>query len=110
MHGLRGNYMEILANLKQLHAELWTDKYTRAVFFEMTVYNAQANLFVIITMVAEFIDAAGYWVSYRWEQQVVTACQEWLKSRTIVGRFHHTDFADIVRSPPDISGWTLLDC
>ena len=65
MHALRGSFKEILKDIKQLREERWTDKYTRAVFIEFTVYNAQANLFVIVTMIAEFIDAAGYWVTFR---------------------------------------------
>ena len=65
MHALRGSFKEMLKDIKQLREERWTDKYTRAVFIEFTVYNAQANLFVIVTMIAEFIDAAGYWVTFR---------------------------------------------
>ena len=65
MHALRGSFKEMLKDIKQLREEKWTDKYTRAVFIEFTVYNAQANLFVIVTMIAEFIDAAGYWVTFR---------------------------------------------
>ena len=43
----------------------WTDRYTRAVFVEFTVYNAQVNLFVIVNLVAEFVDSAGIFTHYR---------------------------------------------
>ncbi len=62
---LTGSFYDLLEKIKELRENRWTDSYTRAVFVEFTVYNVQANLFVVVTMLCEYIDAAGYWVSYR---------------------------------------------
>lgn len=42
-----------LANLK------WLDEYTRAVFTEFTVYNAQSNYFSVMTLLTEFPPTGG---------------------------------------------------
>ena len=55
----------LLSTIQELRTLKWTDRYTRAAFVEFTVYNAQVNLFVIVNMVAEFVDSAGIFVHYR---------------------------------------------
>lgn len=39
--------------LQYLHDNTWLDVYTRAVFVEFTVYNANVNLFCIVTLMLE---------------------------------------------------------
>lgn len=40
--------------LKNLEQNLWIERHTRAVLTEFTIYNAQTNLFCVVTLVAEF--------------------------------------------------------
>jgi len=46
----------IIADLKK---NLWTDRGTRAVFVDFTVYNANINLFCVITLILEFPATGG---------------------------------------------------
>ena len=39
--------------LEYLYSNTWMDTYTRAVFVEFTVYNANVNLFCIVTLILE---------------------------------------------------------
>lgn len=39
--------------LQYLFDNIWLDVYTRAVFVEFTVYNANVNLFCIVTLIFE---------------------------------------------------------
>ncbi|XP_019641850.1 PREDICTED: polycystic kidney disease 2-like 1 protein [Branchiostoma belcheri] len=43
--------MELIDELQELH---WIDANTRAVFIEIIVYNANANLFAVLTLLTEF--------------------------------------------------------
>lgn len=43
----------IYSTLEYLFSNKWLDKYTRAIFVEFTVYNANVNLFCIITLLME---------------------------------------------------------
>ena len=62
---LKGDFHTLRNTIKEMRHLKWTDRFTRAVFVEFTVYNAQVNLFVIVNMVAEFVDSAGIYVHYR---------------------------------------------
>ena len=42
------------ARIKKLENNLWIERHTRAILTEFTIYNAQSNLFCIVTLVAEF--------------------------------------------------------
>ena len=54
---LERNYTEdIIAELKK---NLWTQANTRAVFLDFTVYNANLNLFCVVTMTFEFPPSGG---------------------------------------------------
>jgi len=64
---LRGTVNSMVARMDELESEEWIDKYTRAIFIEFTVYNAQINLFGIVTYVAEFLESAGVFPQYRVE-------------------------------------------
>jgi hypothetical protein len=45
--------------IADLHSNGWIDVQTRAVFVEFTVYNANTNLFGIITIFTEFLPSSG---------------------------------------------------
>ncbi|ESO89018.1 hypothetical protein LOTGIDRAFT_228960 [Lottia gigantea] len=64
---LRGSKDSVRDVLKELEDDDWIDQYTRAVFVEFTIYNAQINLFAIATIVAEFDSAGGVTTSHRFE-------------------------------------------
>ncbi|XP_076441454.1 uncharacterized protein LOC143280592 [Babylonia areolata] len=51
---LKGPKADLLALMIQLQEQNWIDRYTRAVFVEFTIYNAQVNLFGIATILSEF--------------------------------------------------------
>ena len=46
--------MDNLARLKTLQDNLWVERHTRAILTEFTIYNAQTNMFCVVTLVAEF--------------------------------------------------------
>ena len=52
---LKGDVPTMLRKINRLRSEGWIDRYTRAVFIDFTVYNAQVNLFVVCTYLAEFL-------------------------------------------------------
>ncbi|KPP63740.1 hypothetical protein Z043_117975, partial [Scleropages formosus] len=62
----QGNASSIL---QYLFDETWLDEYTRAVFVEFTVYNANVNLFCIVTLMLETQATGGF--QYRSELQIV---------------------------------------
>ncbi|XP_071043251.1 location of vulva defective 1-like [Parasteatoda tepidariorum] len=45
--------------LYKIERDGWIDKYTRAIFVEFGVYNAQINLFCAVTILAEFLPGGG---------------------------------------------------
>ena len=45
---------------KTLDEQDWIDRYTRAIFAEFTIYNAQANLFGVVTLLSEILTTGGY--------------------------------------------------
>ena len=56
--------VEIREDLLTLQRNHWINNHTRAMFLEFSVYNAQINLFGIVTIVAEFLPGGGikpYW-------------------------------------------------
>lgn len=53
-----------LAILKALEAAAWIDRGTRAVFLDLTVYNANINLFCQIRLITEFPATGGAITSY----------------------------------------------
>ena len=52
---LKGQIKKLNLKLKHLQENNWIDNRTRALITEFSVYNAQANLFGIVKIVAEFI-------------------------------------------------------
>jgi polycystin 1L2 len=61
---LKGNLSDVIDTLQQLQAEKWVDGYTRAVIFEFTIYNAQVNLFAVVTYLVEFLPTNGIETMY----------------------------------------------
>ena len=51
---LKGSRARLISEMWRLQQQLWIDEKTRAVFVEFSLYNAQVNLFVACTIVAEF--------------------------------------------------------
>lgn len=62
---LKGSRKSITDHLIQLKNNSWIDTRTRAVFAEFSVYNAQVNLFAVVTMVAELQPGGGVVPNYR---------------------------------------------
>jgi len=59
-----GNDREKAENLtKLLDSQHWIDRYTRAIFAEFTIYNAQTNFFSVITLLSEILPTGGYYHS-----------------------------------------------
>lgn len=48
---------------KELKSQKWIDRYTRAVFAEFTIYNAETNFFCVITLLSEILPTGGYYHS-----------------------------------------------
>lgn len=46
--------MENTKRVKELEKNMWIERHTRAIVTEFTIYNAQTNLFSVVTLVAEF--------------------------------------------------------
>lgn len=46
--------MDNINRIKRLERSLWIERHTRAILTEFTIYNAQTNLFCVVTLVAEF--------------------------------------------------------
>ena len=54
MVNLRGSRARLISEMRRLQSQQWIDEKTRAVFTEFSLFNAQVNLFVGCTIVAEF--------------------------------------------------------
>ncbi|XP_054719265.1 polycystic kidney disease 2-like 2 protein [Uloborus diversus] len=64
---LRGTHEKLKEEMFHLEKSDWIDEKTRAVFAEFSVYNAQVNLFGVMTIVAEFLPGGGVVPFYRLE-------------------------------------------
>lgn len=62
---LKGSRGDLAARIEALRAQNWIDERTRAVIAEFSVYNAQANLFGIVSCVLEFQPGGGTIPNYR---------------------------------------------
>lgn len=62
---LRGSRESIVHRMDELKSQRWIDARTRAVFAEFSVYNAQVNLFAIVTIIGEFQPGGGVVPNYR---------------------------------------------
>ena len=59
VYRLNGGSKQVRQELKDLQQQHWVNNHTRALFLEFSTYNANLNLFVIATLVAEFIPGGG---------------------------------------------------
>lgn len=62
---LRGSRGDLLEKTKRLEQQNWVDGRTRAVLAEFSAYNAQVNLFAIVTCIAEFQPGGGVVPNFR---------------------------------------------
>lgn len=62
---LKGSRKSIIDQLQVLKNNSWIDSRTRAVFAEFSVYNAQVNLFGVVTILAEFQPGGGVIPNFR---------------------------------------------
>ncbi|KAG1652740.1 Polycystic kidney disease protein 1-like 2 [Nymphon striatum] len=66
-HPLRGKEKRFQKEMFRLEKEKWIDKNTRAVIVDFSVYNAQVNLFVCATILAEYQPGGGIIPYYRFD-------------------------------------------
>lgn len=62
---LKGSRQELWTHIEKLISNNWIDERTRAVVAEFSVYNAQANLFGIVSCVLEFQPGGGIIPNFR---------------------------------------------
>ncbi|XP_071796592.1 uncharacterized protein [Asterias amurensis] len=55
----------VKASMKRMYEEAWIDRYTRVLFIEISVYNAQTNLFSYINLMQEILPTGGCYPWYR---------------------------------------------
>jgi len=53
----------MVSNVSMLRQLSWLDKQTRAVIIQMSLYNPNVNLFVFVTILAEFLPTGGVFPS-----------------------------------------------
>ena len=64
---LKGSKLDIARKLDSMKTHEWTDRWTRAIFIEFTVYNPNVNLFGVVTLVAEVLNSGGLATYHRIE-------------------------------------------
>ncbi|CAF4044663.1 unnamed protein product, partial [Rotaria sp. Silwood2] len=67
VYEFRGKMHEMLANISLLQKLSWIDMQTRAVIIQMSLYNPNVNLFISVTILAEFLPTGGIYPSARVE-------------------------------------------
>jgi polycystin 1L2 len=67
VYEFRGKMSEMLGNVSLLNELSWIDQYTRAVIIQMSLYNPNTNLFIFVTILAEFLPNGGVYPSARIE-------------------------------------------
>ena len=82
---LTGTMNNLNTSIQTLKEDPWTDNRTRALILEFSVYNAQTNLFAMVTCVAEFagggikpwyrIEAVQLFNSYQGWNKLVLFCE-----------------------------------
>ena len=63
---LKGYIDDLHGKINELQEIQWADNHTRSLMVEFSVYNAQVNIFAIVTTVAEFV-GGGIWPYYKIE-------------------------------------------
>ncbi|CAF1375842.1 unnamed protein product [Adineta ricciae] len=67
VYEFRGRLNDVQSNISALHQLGWIDNQTRAVIIQMTLYNANVELFTGVTFLAEFLSSTGVSTSARFE-------------------------------------------
>ncbi|CAF1389386.1 unnamed protein product, partial [Adineta ricciae] len=67
VYEFRGRLNDVQSNVSALHQLGWIDNQTRAVIIQMTLYNANVELFTGVTFLAEFLSSTGVSTSARFE-------------------------------------------
>lgn len=67
VYEFRGKTSEIMANLSLLRELSWLDMQTRGVIIQMSLYNPNVNLFIFVTILAEFLPTGGIYPTARVE-------------------------------------------
>lgn len=67
VYEFRGTMNEMLGNVSLLQNLSWIDIQTRAVIIQMSLYNPNINLFIFVTILAEFLPSGGVYPSARIE-------------------------------------------
>ncbi|CAM2704890.1 unnamed protein product [Rotaria socialis] len=67
VYEFRGTMNELLGNLSLLRELSWIDMRTRAVIIQISLYNPNMNLFIFVTILAEFSELGGVYPSARIE-------------------------------------------
>lgn len=67
VYEFRGKMSEIMGNLSALRELSWIDMQTRGVIIQMSLYNPNVNLFIFVTLLAEFLPTGGIYPTARVE-------------------------------------------
>jgi hypothetical protein len=59
VYEFRGLMNEMFANVSLLKDLSWLDVQTRAVIIQLSLYNPNVNLFIYVTILAEFLPTSG---------------------------------------------------
>ncbi|CAF1616393.1 unnamed protein product [Adineta ricciae] len=67
VYTFRGQMSYLQSNLSLLQELSWIDMHTRAVMIQMSLYNPNVNLFILVTILAEFLPTGGIYPTARVE-------------------------------------------
>jgi polycystin 1L2 len=67
IYEFRGKMSDMQSNISLLQELSWLDMQTRAVIIQLSLYNPNVNLFVFVTILAEFMPTGGIYPSARVE-------------------------------------------
>ncbi|CAF4570593.1 unnamed protein product [Rotaria sp. Silwood1] len=67
VYEFRGKMHDMISNISLLQQLSWIDMQTRAVIIQMSLYNPNVNLFIFVTIIAEFLPTGGIYPSARVE-------------------------------------------
>jgi polycystin 1L2 len=67
IYQFRGAMNDMISNVSLLRELSWLDLQTRAVIIQMSLYNPNVNLFIFVTILAEFLPTGGVHPSARIE-------------------------------------------
>jgi polycystin 1L2 len=59
VYEFRGRLIDMQSNLSELHQLGWIDRQTRAIIIQLSLYNPNADLFISLTFLTEFLSTGG---------------------------------------------------